>query len=56
MKAKRKRLMTFKDIAAYNMAKYTANRSDVKILKMPLCLHDLATIFLDTYSGDYLSV
>ena len=37
-------------------AKYTASRSDVKFLKIPLCLHDLVSLFLDTYSGDYLSV
>ena len=56
LKAKRKRLRTLKDIAAYNVAKYSESTSDVKVLKIPLCLHNLVSIFLDTYSGDYLSV
>jgi hypothetical protein len=56
LKAKRKRLRTLKDIAAYNVAKYTESTSDVKVLTIPLCLHNLVSIFLDTYSGDYLSV
>ena len=56
MKAIRKRLRTLKAIAAYNVAKYTESTSDVKVLNIPLCLHKLVSIFLDTYSGDYLSV
>jgi hypothetical protein len=54
--AKRRRLRTLKDIAAYNVAKYTESTSDVKVLTIPPCLHDLVSTFLDTYSGDYLSV
>ena len=54
--AKRKRLRTLKDIAAYNVAKYTASTSCVKVLTIPPCLHNLVSTFLDTYSGDYLSV
>jgi exonuclease I len=56
LKAKRKRLRILKDISAYNVAKYTVSGSDVKVLKISLCLHDLVSIILDTYSGDYLSV
>jgi hypothetical protein len=56
LKAKRKRLRTLKDIAAYNVAKYIESTSDVKVLTIPPCLHNLESIFLDTYSGDYLSV
>ena len=56
IEGKKKRLRTLKDVAAYNVAKYIASRSDVYLLKIALCLHDLVTIFLDTYSGDYLSV
>ena len=52
VKAKRKRLRTLKDIAAYNMAKYTTSESDIKILEIPHSLHVLVTKFLDTYSGD----
>jgi hypothetical protein len=52
--AKRKRLRTLKDIAAYNVAKYTESTSDVKVLAIPPCLHNLVSIFLDTYSGEYV--
>jgi hypothetical protein len=53
VKAKRKRLRTLKDIAAYNVAKYIASESDIEILEIPHSLHSLVSIFLDTYSGDY---
>ena len=56
LKAKRKRLRTLKDIAAYNVAKYTESTGDVKVLTIPHCLYKLVSKFLDTYSGDYLSV
>ena len=55
LKAKRKRLRKVKDISAYNVAKYLSSESDVKLLQIPLCLHDLVRVFLDTYSGDYRS-
>jgi hypothetical protein len=54
--AKRTRLRTLKDIASYNVAKYTESTSDVKFLTIPPCLHNLVSLFLDTYSGDYLPV
>ena len=53
LKAKRKRLRTLKDIAAYNVAKYTESTGDVKVLTIPHCL---VSKFLDTYSGDYISL
>ena len=53
VKAKRKRLRTLKDIAAYNVAKNTTGESDVKILEIPHSLHSLVSISLDTYSGEY---
>jgi hypothetical protein len=53
LKARRKRLRKLKDIAAYNVAKYIASESDVKVLEIPCSLHSLISIFLDTYSGDY---
>ena len=56
LKAKRKRLRTLKDIAAYNVAKYTESTGDVEFLAIPHCLYDLVLTFLDTYSGDYLLV
>jgi hypothetical protein len=51
--AKRKRLRTLKDIAAYNVAKNITSESDVKSLEIPRSLQVLVTKFLDTYSGDY---
>ena len=45
-----------KDIAAYNVAKYTESTNDVKVLTIPLCPHNLVSIFLDAYSGNHLSV
>ena len=54
--AKRKRLQTLKQIAAYNVAKCISYNGDVQSLQIPQSLHQLVSIFLDTYSGDYLSV
>ena len=56
LKAKRKRLRTLKDIAAYHVAKYIESTGDVKVLTIPHCLYDFVSKFLDTYSGDYLSL
>ena len=56
LKAKRKQLRTLKDIAAYNVAKYIESTGDVKVLKVPQSLHNFVSKFLDTYSGDYLSL
>ena len=52
--AKRKRLRTLKEIAAYNVAKCISSNSDVQILHIPLSLYKLVSIFLDTYSGVYM--
>ena len=54
--AKRKQLQTLKQIAAYNVAKCISYNGDVQRLQIPQSLHQLVSIFLDTYSGDYLSV
>ena len=54
--AKRKRLRTLKEIAVYNVAKCISSNSDVQNLHIPLSLYKLVTIFLDTYSGDYMCV
>ena len=56
LKAKRKRLRTLKDIAAYHVAKYIESTGDVKVLTISHCLYDFVSKFLDTYSGDYLSL
>ena len=47
LKAKRKRLRSLKDIAAYIVAKYTTSLSYVKVLEIPYSL------FFDSYSVDY---
>jgi hypothetical protein len=51
--AKRKRLRTLKEIAAYNVTKCITSESDVQNLEIPHSLHSMVTMFLDTYSGDY---
>ena len=54
--AKRKRLRTLKQIAAYNVAKNISCKSDVQKLHIPQSLYTLVSVFLDTYSGDYMRV
>ena len=54
--AKRKRLRTLKQIAAYNVAKNISCKSDVQKLHIPQSLYALVSVFLDTYSGDYRHV
>ena len=56
MNAKKKWLRTLKQIAAYNVAKCISSKSDVQNLHIPQSLYKLVSIFLDTYSGDYMSV
>jgi hypothetical protein len=51
--AKRKRLRTLKEIAAYNVTKCITSESDVQNLEIPHSLHGLVSMYLDTYSGDY---
>ena len=54
--AKRKRIRTLKQIAAYNVAKNISCKSDVMKLHIPQSLYKLISVFLDTYSGDYMSI
>ena len=54
--AKRKRLWTLKEIAAYNVTKFISSNSDVQNLHIPKSLYKLVSILLDTYSGDYMCV
>ena len=54
--AKRKRRRTLKQIASYNVAKYISSESDVQNLHIIWSLYKLVSIFLDTYSGDYMCV
>ena len=56
--AKRKRLRTLKQIAAYNVAMCISSESDIQSLHIPLSLYmyKLVSIFLDTYSVDYMCV
>ena len=53
--AKRKRLRTLKQIAAYNVAKCISSKSDVQNLHIPQSLYKLVSTFLDAYYGDYMS-
>ena len=53
--AKRKRLHTLKQIAAFNVAKCISRKDDVLRLEM-LKSYQLVAVFLDTYSGDFMNV
>ena len=53
--AKRKQLRTLKQIPAYNVAKCISSKSDVQNLHIPQSLYKLDSIFLDTYSGNYMN-
>ena len=53
--AKRKKLRTLKEIAAYNVAKCLSNEEDIKQLQIPRSLYKLVTTFLHTYSGSYMN-
>ena len=54
--AKKKRLHTLKQIAAYNAANCNLSESDVQNVHIPQSLYNLVSMFLDTYSGDYMCV
>ena len=47
---------TLKQISAYNVAKCILSESDVQNLHIPQSLYKLVSMFLDTYSGDYMCV
>ena len=52
---KRKKLRTLKQISAYNVAKCLTSENDVKKLELPTSLYKLVLLFLDTYSGNYMT-
>ena len=54
--AKRKRLRNLKQIAAYTVAKYISGNSDIMNLEIPQSLYRLVSMFLDTYSGDFMRI
>ena len=54
VRARRKRLRTLKEIAAYNVAQHLSSDSDVGYLNVPQTLHILVKKFINTYSGDYI--
>ena len=54
--ARRKQISTLKQTAAYNVAKYITSKSDVHKLDIPCSLYPLVSMFLDTYSGDYMFI
>ena len=53
--AKRKKLITLKHIAAYNVAEYISSEEDIKQLQIPQSLYKLVATFLYTYSGSYMN-
>ena len=54
IRAKRKKLRSLKDVAAYNVAQYLSCHSDVEDLQVPISLKKLVKPFVITFSGDYI--
>ena len=54
LQAKRRRLRTFSDLAAFNVAQYLESESDVDCLEVPSNLKIIFKQFLVTYSEDYI--
>ena len=54
IRAKRKKLRSLKDVAAYNVAQYLSCHSDVEDLQVPISLRKLVEPFVITFSGDYI--
>ena len=54
IRAKRKKLRSLKDVAAYDIAQCLSCNSDVEDLQIPISLKKLVEPFLITFSGDYI--
>ena len=54
IRAKRKKLRSLKDVAAYHVAQYLSCHSDVEDLQVPISLKKLVKPFVITFSGDYI--
>jgi hypothetical protein len=54
IRAKRKKLRSLKDVAAYSVAQYLSCNNDVKDLQVPISLKKLVKPFVITFSGDYI--
>ena len=54
LKAKRKRLRSLKDIAAFNVAKQISSEDYLEYLELPTTLKSLVKTFIVTYSGNYM--
>ena len=54
IRAKRKKLRSLKDVAAYNVAQYLSCHSDVEDLQVPISLKKLVEPFVITFSGYYI--
>ena len=54
IRAKRKKLRSLKEVAAYNVAQYLTCHSDVEDLQVPISLRKLVKQFVITFSGDYI--
>ena len=54
--AKRKRVHTLKQIAAFNVSKCISSNDNVLRLDMSKLLYKLVALYLYKYSGDYMSL
>ena len=54
LKAKRKRLRSLKDIAAFNVAKQISSEDYLEYLELPSTLKSLVKTFIVTYSCNYI--
>ena len=52
IRAKRNKLRSLKDVAAYNVAQYLSCHSDVEDLQVPISLKKLVKPFVIKFSGD----
>ena len=54
IRAKRKKLRSLKDVAAYNVGQCLSCHSDVEDLQVPISLRKLVETFVIKFSGDYI--
>ena len=54
LRAKRKKLRSLKDVAAYNVGQCLSCHSDVEDLQVPISLRKLVETFVIKFSGDYI--
>ena len=54
LRARRKKLQSLKDVAAYNVGQCLSCHSDVEDIKVPISLKKLVETFVIKFSGDYI--